>query len=300
MTDYTISGFSSTNHGSTHLGPFDATSTKFTSFNPWEEKFIDPAPGATQGTIDSTLGTNAYKIVAAQGYGDGSKLSNFLNTNARYDVVNLRLRSTAAIDTNNRISIGGNRQVLSTGPGFALFTSSTGFAFYGNSSSDILGTLPTMNANTWYEITYVLDWSFAQRSSLPVVSLWVDGAIQVNQETPIVTYSELTGDEAKNFRLANFNTAKAGDAFYDDIRVACADTLPWGMSDAIITNPDNLMGTTYTGGTPYFVSLTAANEFTINNYNEALYGDVTVTPGAGGDVRPSSGVVYPRGSVRLD
>ena len=84
MTDYTISNFSSTSHGSTYLGPFDASVAKFTSFDPYQAVFRDFDGNATQGSIDSTLGTNAYKILATQGYGDGGALESFLNTNARY------------------------------------------------------------------------------------------------------------------------------------------------------------------------------------------------------------------------
>jgi hypothetical protein len=302
MTDYTISGFSSTSHGSTQLGPFVGSTAKYTSFDQSEAYFRDPDPLATQGSIDNSLGFNAYKLPSTQGYGDGGKLEYFLNTNARYDIVNMKIRSTSNIDTNNRISLGGNKQEIGSGAGFGLYTRNTGFAFQGDNSFDEIGTLPTMNANTWYEITYALDWSFAQRAVLPVVSLWVDGAIAINQVTPAPgAYTELTGGEERNFRLAFFGSTPSnqGDTFFDDIRVVCGDTLPWGMGDATITNPDNLITTTYTGGAPYFVSLTAANEFTLGNFSEAPYGDVTVTPG-GGDVRPSSGVVYPRGSVRLD
>lgn len=302
MTDYTISNFSSTSHGSTHLGPFDASVAKFTSFDPYQAVFRDPDPLATQGSIDSTLGTNAYKILSTQGYGDGTKLDNFLNTNARYDVVNFRVRSTTNIDANTRVGLGGNKQSLGAGAGFTIHTRSSGFGFYADNSFSEIGTKPTMNANTWYEITWVLDWSFAQRATLPVMSLWVDGAIAVNQVTPAPTsYTEMTGGEEKNFRLAFFGGAPSnqGDVFYDDFRVVCADTLPWGMGDATITNPDNLIATTYTGGAPQFESGQVFADLSISNYLSVPYGDVTVTAG-GGSVRPSSGVVYPRGSLRLD
>ena len=302
MTDYTISGFLSTDQSSTHFASFDSSTAKFTSFDAYQAVFRDPDPLATQGSIDSTLGTNAYKLLATQAYGDGTKLENFLNTNARYDVVNFRVRSTTNIDANTRVGLGGNKKSLGAGAGFSIHTRNTGFGFYTDNTVIEIGTKPTMNANTWFEITWVLDWSFAQRAVLPVMSLWVDGAIAVNQVTPAPgAYTELTGGEEKNFRLAFFGGAPSnqGDVFYDDFRVACGDTLPWGMGDATITNPDNLITTTYTGGSPQFEPGQTSSDVLISNYLSSPYGDVTVTPGSG-DVRPSSGVVYPRGSLRLD
>ena len=302
MTDYTISGLLSNDRSSTHAGPLDVSAAKFTSFDQYQVVFRDPDPSAVQGSIDSSLGTNAYKILSTQGYGDGSRLENFLNTNPRYDVVNFRVRSTTNIDTNTRVGLGGNKQALAAGAGFSIFTRTTGFGFYADNSFVEIGTKPTMNANTWYEITWVLDWSFAQRAVLPVMSLWVDGAIAVNQVTPAPSsYTEMTGGQEKNFRLAFFggSPSNQGDVFYDDFRVACGDTLPWGIGDATITNPDNLIATTYTGGSPEFVSGQISSDVLLSNYLSVSYGDVTVTPG-GGSVRPSSGVVYPRGSLRLD
>lgn len=219
----------------------------FTSFGSNDPTFTDPDPLADQGTKSDELGDSAYKVLASQGYGDGSKLNGFLSPNGRYDIVYLRIRSANAIDTNNRVSLGGNKQELTTGAGIALYTRATGFGVFGNNAFQEIGTKPVMNANTWYEITYVLDWGSVQRTSLPTVSLWVDGAIAVDQVTPSFSYTGQSSPDDEDFRIAFSPTtlSNSGDKFWDDIRVVTANSIPWGMSDATITNPASLMDSTY-------------------------------------------------------
>ena len=240
-----------------------SSSVNFTSFDSGQPAFTDPYSSATGGSIDSTLGTNAWKVLASDYYGDGSKLDSFLGTDGRYDVVNFRVRSAQAFNTNNRVSLGGNRaDIGTTSAGFTLYTRATGFSFYGNGSFQELGTLPTMNADTWYEITWVADWGSAQRAVKPSISLWVDGAIAVNNATPSsVTYVEMTGAEANNFRFAWNSTpqSNSADKFWDDIRVYTSDTLPWGMTDATITDPAGQMDSTYITPGVYGGSLLAWN-----------------------------------------
>lgn len=224
---------------------------KSTGFDVGQTSFTDPDPAATAGAVSTDLGDRAYKVPSTSFYGDGSALSGFLNTNARYDIVNLRIRSTNAIDTNNRVSLGGNKQTIISGAGFTIYTRDTGFGFYCDGSFQEIGTKPLMNANTYYEVTYVLDWGSAQRATLPAVSLWVDGAIAVNQVTPSVSYTELTGAGETDFRIAysTVSQSNSGDKYWDDVRVATSDTVPWGTSDSTITNPASLMDTAYGGST---------------------------------------------------
>ena len=242
-------GGSSTLEGltDTNFSTAPVSDVNFTSFDGGQTTFTDPHASATGGSIDSTLGTNAWKVVAANYYGDGSKLDSFLATDGRYDVVNMRIRSTQAIDTNNRLSLGGNKQALTSGGGYSIYTRNTGFGIYCNGGFQEVGTRPTMNADTWYEITWVADWGSAQRATKPAISLWVDGAIAVNNVTTTASYVELTGTQANDFRLvwSGVTQSNSGDKFWDDIRVYTSDTLPWGMTDATITDPAGQMDSTY-------------------------------------------------------
>ena len=231
------------------IGP-PSGSLNSTSFDGGQPTFADPASGVTAGTIVQVAGDNAYEVLSTVPYGDGTALSGFLNVDARYDVVNLKIRSTNAIDTNNRVSIGGNKQSTSDTTGFGLYTRNTGFGLFANSTFEEFGTRPTMNANTWYEITYVLDWGSAQRSTLPTISLWVDGAIAVSQATLSValTYTEKTGVAATDFRLLHISTSPSnqGTSYWDDIRVVTSNRVPWGTADATISSPAALMDAFYT------------------------------------------------------
>jgi len=219
----------------------------YTFFDSGQSTFSDPLPSVTQGTVDASLGDNAYKVSSTVAYGDGSGLSQFLENDGRYDVVNMRIRSTNAIDTNNRVSIGGNKQELGGGGGWTIYTRDTGYGFYADAAFTEIGTRSAMDADTWYKITYVLDWGSVQRTSLPVISLWLNGSIEISQETLSVAYSELTGPEGNNFRLANssFGQNNQGDKFWDDIRVVSGDAIPWGMTDSTITDPAGLMDAFY-------------------------------------------------------
>ena len=226
------------------------SAVNYTSFDSGQTSFTDPHPSATGGAIDTTLGTNAWKVSSSDSYGDGSALVGFFSTDKRYDVVNLRIRSSNNIDTNNRLVLGGNRsELVVTGGGWGLYTRGSGFAFAGNNGFQEIGTKPTMLADTWYEITYVLDWGSAQRATSPNVSLWVDGAIAISNVTPTNAYIELTGVEAFNFRLpwSSSTLASSGDKYWDDISVATGDTVPWSMTASTITSPAALMNTEYAG-----------------------------------------------------
>lgn len=238
----------------------------FTSFDAPHPTFTDPDASATGGSIDTTLGTNAWKVIATDYYGDGSKLDNFLATDGRYDVVNMRIRSTQAMDTNNRVSLGGNKQQIAAGGGFTIYTRDTGFGIYFDNSFQEVGTKPTMNANTWYEITWVADWGSAQRATKPAISLWVDGAIAIDNATSTATYTELTGAEANNFRLAWNATVQSnsGDKFWDDIRVYTTDTLPWSMSDPVLQGPIDAMEAVYAQAD----GLEDGQALTWNRYND--------------------------------
>ena len=223
-------------------------SVNYTSFDPGQTLFTDPDAGANAGAVDATEGPNSWKVLPASTFGDGSGLIGFLGVNKRYDVVNFRIRSSNNIDTNNRVSLGGNKQDLDDSSGFTLYTRDTGFGFYGDNSFEEIGSKPSMLANTWYEITYVLDWGGGSRTSTPIVSLWVDGSIAVNSETPSVTYTELTGVDALDFRIvySSSTNSNAGDKYWDDISVVTADTIPWSMTDPSITDPAVLMNAEYT------------------------------------------------------
>ena len=230
------------------LGTENAVS--YTSFDSGQTSFTDPHLSATGGAIDTALGTNAWKVSSSDSYGDGSALVGFLSTDKRYDVVNLRIRSSNNIDTNNRLVLGGNRsELVVTGGGWGLYTRNSGFAFAGNNGFQEIGTKPTMLADTWYEITYVLDWGSAQRTTGPSVSLWVDGAIAISNVTPTNAYTELTGVEAFNFRLpwSGSTLTSSGDKYWDDISVATGNTVPWSMTASTIANPAALMNTEYAG-----------------------------------------------------
>lgn len=227
----------------------DETLVNYTGFEAGETVFDDPGASYTAGSVDSTLGTNTYKIPASQAYGDGSRLAGFLGTNGRYDIVNFRLRSSAAIDNSNRISLGGNRKDLinASGSGWAVYTRDTGIAIcHAGGCIPEQGTKPTMLADTWYEITWVMDWGSNQRSVLGDLSLWIDGNIILSDLSPDPTgYIEPTGGDENAFRLAGFAATSTGDKYYDDFRVYTSDTLPWGFTQSTITDPAGLMDAAY-------------------------------------------------------
>ena len=183
----------------------------------------------TRQTTTVLNGSYAYEVPAGQAYGDGSKFEGGLSdTQARYDIFSLHIRSENALSTSNRVSLGGNKSVLDSGDGWTLYTRNTGFSFYANDSYQEIGTLPTMVADTWHHVIYVLDWA-GDRSSPPAISLWVDGSQAINNVTPTNAYSE---SEDLDFYLA-YSTLSGGDAkYWDDIRILQLDSIDWNMTDA--------------------------------------------------------------------
>ena len=185
------------------------------------------------------LGTWAYKVPAAANlnYGDEAFIKDAqLTKTKRFTVVNLKVRQSAAFDTTNRMSLGGTKPTLTSGAGWTIYTRDTGFGWYGTAYTEV-GTKPAMAADTWYEITYALDWGpGGLRDSLPALSLWVDGALCVDNVQETHGYSELTDGTEYNFYLASNGTSST-DKYWSDITVTETQELPWGMSDATITDP---------------------------------------------------------------
>lgn len=207
-----------------------------TNFDTGEPVPYGRASGATGGSLDTSLGTNAWKMVSGDYYGSGEKLAGFFPGRKRYDLVAVRVRSDQAFTTNNRMSLGGTKQELAFGDGWALYTRDTGFGFYGNGGFTELGTKPTMSADTWYEVTYVIDWGTGpERTLTPTLSLWVDGSIAVNSG---VSANDMPTPDHKDFFLAynSSSQSNSGNKFVDYVRTADVDTLPWGMSDATLTD----------------------------------------------------------------
>ncbi|MGA1008675.1 MAG: hypothetical protein ACO3SE_08905, partial [Sedimenticolaceae bacterium] len=159
----------------------------------------------------------------------------------RYDVVSLFIRSDVEFSTTNRQSIGGTKPSLTSGAGWTLYTRETGFGFYADGAFTEIGTRPQMLANTWYNVVYVLDW-YASRNTLPRVSIWVDGALVADNVTTTHAYTELRDGTEQNFYLANSTSAQSsGNRWIDLVQVAQVNTLPWGMSDATIANPSQIL-----------------------------------------------------------
>ena len=233
----------------------------YTGFEPGDPQPTDydtTIPSANQGVLTTVGGTTVWSIPYGTGgliLADGSALVGFLSTNGRYDVFSVRIRSDEDINGNNRLPIGGNRMnILDSREGLAIYTRASGFAVYGDpdGTGDAwteVGTLPTMVADTWYEVTTVLDWGSAQRATAPRISVWVDGNIAVNNFDldGVIDYIELTGSEANNFRFASQTNSdsSAGNKYWDTVRTATADTLPWEMSDATVSDPASLMESEY-------------------------------------------------------
>jgi hypothetical protein len=197
------------------------------------------------GEVISLEGNNVYKVRNIDAYGDGGYLLNAFSSSGRYDVVSMKIRATQAIDTATRMSLGGNKLELGGGDGFTIYTRDTGFSFYTSNSYDEMGIMPAMPADTWHEIVYILDWGVGgTRDSVPSVSLWVNGAIAVDNHMPdVLTYSEPGNEtELRRFSLMNDdNVQGAGEKYWDEIRVASGETIPWGMSDAVISNAPSLI-----------------------------------------------------------
>ena len=190
-------------------------------------------PGFRQ-TATSFAGSYAYQVNTVA-YGDGSKIENGLEKLAnQYDIVSLHIRSSAALDTNNRLSLGGNKSNISSGGGWTMYTRDTGFGFYADSAFEEIGTRPTLAADTWYHVIYVLNWENS-RYNLPAISMWIDGSQVINNVTPNVAYIY---SDSSDFNIATSSAGTGQQKYWDNIRILQYDSIDWAMTDASLNMSD--------------------------------------------------------------
>jgi len=208
-------------------------------------------PGES-GYVGAEDGENVYILPPSNDHGDGSYLESFFKSEERYDVVTMRVRSASSIGSGNYLPLGGNKQT--NGSSIITPDSEKGWAFHmGKNSSFQLygdgfvefGTCPTLNADTWYQITYVCDWGAAvDRDSEPVISLWIDGAIVVNSAAPQIVGGGVVSKESTDSSRFNFYLASGSELYfnsssryYSSVRVLTTSNLPWNMTDTNIPDP---------------------------------------------------------------
>lgn len=211
-----------------------ATARTLIDFETTDLSLTNPISSPTGARQTTTVfnGSYAYEVPSGQGYGDGSKFVGGLrNTQARYDILSLHIRSDNALSTNNRVSLGGSKAVIASGSGWTLYTRDTGFGFYGDGAFQEIGTRPAMAADTWHHVIYVLDWA-GDRSSPPAISMWIDGSQTINNVTPTNSYSQDASEDV-NFHLVYSTGSGSGDTkYWDDIRILQYDSIDWNMTDA--------------------------------------------------------------------
>ncbi len=156
----------------------------------------------------------------------------------RYDCVSVWVYSTEELNTTYRASLGGTKTELAAGPGWTVYTRDTGFSLYGNGTYEEVGTKPTLPANQWINFSYIIDWGNG-RTSRPNFSLWVDGAIAVNNVIPTANFIAFDNDAdgndaAKRFVLAHSQGGDNFDHYYDDFSAAQFNTAPVSMTDSTI------------------------------------------------------------------
>ena len=205
----------------------------------------EPAIQGT-GTLSTTVfrtGSRSHQVPTGVDYGEGGYLEGVWpasDSTLRYDVVRLYIRSNGEFDTTNRLCIGANKQDVTGGTkGFAIYTRDTGFAFYSNNNYSEYGVMPSMVADTWYEIVYVLDWANGRDNIPAAFSLWVDGQIAVDSAVPAnqsIPYTQPDTAEHERFYFAQVSGSAASDhnRFIDDLSVRSTQSLEWLLSDATI------------------------------------------------------------------
>ena len=214
--------------------------SKLIDFETVASSLKDPLPTVASPGFRQTgttfAGSYAY-LVNNVAYGDGSKFENGLErTSSQYDIVSLHIRSAAALDTSNRVSLGGNKSSISAGGGWTIYTRNTGFGFYAENGFVEIGTRPTLAADTWYHVIYVLNWENG-RSILPAVSMWIDGSQVINNVTPSIAYQFTPGQDL-DFHLANSGTGSGQTKYWDNIRILQYDSIDWAMTDASLNMSD--------------------------------------------------------------
>ena len=231
--------------GATELGELSNVETRSAADTPFSTGFEtgEPqveSPAATISTSVFRSGSQSITFPAAQNYGNGGYLQDAFkgNEGPRYDVVRMFVRSTAAFDTNNRQSLGGTKNTIGAGGGWTIYTRDTGFSFYADGSFYEAGTKPSMVADTWYEIVYVLDWANGRDVIPASFSLWVDGALAVNNVDPGangVDFTQPANDVAKRFYFMSSSSGSGtADRFVDDLQTRSVANLSFGMSDASV------------------------------------------------------------------
>ena len=212
-----------------------------------ENDFLPVAPvglgsagtyGGAVTTAQAHTGTRSW--LSTKTYGGGYYFNSvWLAPTKRYDCVSLWVYSSQTLTTSYRVGLGGQGKTeITDGPGWTIYTRDTGFGFYGDGAFTEIGTKPTLPANQWINYSYILDWANG-RDTPPVVTLWVDGAVAIDNVTPGAAYetfpNTVEGDQEKQRLTFPFSSTGATfDHFYDDIVAVQTDTLPVGTGDATI------------------------------------------------------------------
>lgn len=222
----------------------DLSNVNTTSHSPtFSADFEGHYPYLTQGGSASTeqakTGTTSFKGTDKYGSLDfGAVLS---STKKRYDCWSFWVYNTTALDATYRVSLGGTKAVITSGPGYAIYTRDTGFGLYGNSSFSEVGTLPTIAANQWHHFAVQVD--FGSSSGLTrapsAVSIWVDGSIAVVNETWSSSLTDYSSEsDALKYAWASSTSGTDYDKYYDDLRICQTDSPITSMTTSTIVEAD--------------------------------------------------------------
>ena len=186
-------------------------------------------------TEQAHTGTQSFKGTGNYGSVDfGSVLK---STNKRYDCWSVWVYPTQDADSTYRIALGGTRPALGTGPGYAIYTRDTGFGLYSGGGFVEVGTRPTIAAGQWHHFFVQVDFgsNFGLARGPANVSIWVDGAIAVNNVAWTREFTDYeTLNDALNFSFTT-GIGTAYDKYFDDLRLCQVDTPIVSMTEATIT-----------------------------------------------------------------
>lgn len=185
----------------------------------------DPLPLLGSSTVTTEQAYSGTQSLKATTSGLTATFENvFPQRGARYDFWSFRFRPASTPSTSFRIPLGGNQSAgTTTGAGYSLYISGTNCVFSANGATQNLSTsIPAFTANTWYHFAVQLDWSTTGRRFNPRISVWIDGALRVNNVQTSAAYSPA------GISHLSFNTGSSSSytKYFDDIQIGQGLTSP--------------------------------------------------------------------------
>lgn len=136
--------------------------------------------------IDATEPRTGTYALTSSGEGLGWTGGIELDRSKRYDFWSFYFRSASSQGTSQYgIPLGGNQTTYRNGEnGYTLWMNNTTVYINGSTTTDVALTAaaaPVWTANTYHHVLVQIDWgAAADRTAIPTVSVWLNGAIIVN------------------------------------------------------------------------------------------------------------------------